>query len=244
MHASLSVLLIMMTAASLTTPEAILDGVFCRQDTLDEQTGFASYHAHLRYTESNLRSGDIKVVECDRVVSVSRFDEQSHDYGEVWLNGEQLQGNKREREIKSLRSKVKQAQQTLMPFLPDTREEYEYRVARQDTWRGMHVWLIEFTPIRQTSRHITGSARVLEDTFDIVSLEFAPSDLPFLVTNARMELNFELTDGRWLPASFEMDMDLRLVILIELMRMKVRIEETYCDYDLTSTAPARYRGDE
>ena len=244
MHASLTVLLITIAASSFAAGDAVLDGVFCRQDSLDAQTGLVQFRAHLCYTESNLRSGHVKFVECDRLVSVPRFDEQKHEYGDVWVDGKKLGGRRREREIRSLRSKSKHAQQTLMPFFPETRDEYEYQVTRQDTWRGLDVWVIEFAPVRETGRHITGSARVTDDTFDIVSLEFTPSDLPFLVTNARMELHFEPTGGRWLPASFEMDMGLRLVIFIELMRMNVRVEEIYSDYSFNCTAPATDGGDE
>ena len=242
MQALLPTLLALMVSSA--APEAVLDGVFCRQDTLDTQLTFLQFRSDMRYTESDLKSGDVKLLECKRLVSVPRFGEQSHEYEEVCLNGVQLEGKERDKEIKSLRSKAKYAQRTLMPFFPETRDEYEYRVARRDTWRGMQVWRIEFTPVRRTGRHITGYARVLDGSFDIVSLEFAPSDLPFLVTDASMALNYERTCGHWLPASFEMDMDLRLAFFIELMRMHVRIDEIYRDYSFTDTTTVRDWGNE
>jgi len=81
-----------------------------------------------------------------------------------------------------------------------------------------------------------GSALVLDSSFDIVSLEFAPSDLPFVVTDAELVLHYDLVDGQWLPVRFEMDMDLRLAIIIEFMRRHIRIEEEYWDFQLTGAS--------
>jgi len=242
MHTLLPMLLaVLLTSAGA---ETVLQGVFCRQDILDTQISCAQFRAHLRYIESDLKSGKVKLLECDRLATVPSSGEQTHEFGSVCLNGEQLEGKDREKEIESLRSKGMFAQRTFMPFLPETRDEYEYRVAKQDTWRGMRVWKIEFTPMRETDRHIRGSALVLDGTFDIVSMEFAPSDLPFVVTGAGMRLSYDLVNGLWLPVSFEMDMDLRLAIIFELMRRHIRIEETYCDYNLAVPAPARTEDDE
>jgi hypothetical protein len=237
MHPLLCCLLIYMTAASAT--EAVLTGVFRRQDALDEQHATATYSSRLLYVESDLKSGNVKHVECERVVTIPRSGEQIQEYGSVWVDGQPVDGDEREDEIGSLKSKSKHAQKTLMPFFPQTRDEYEYSVVCQDTWRGMQVWQVDFTPKRDTGRHITGSALVLDGCFDVVSMEFSPSDLPFVVSGASMKLDYDLFDGRWLPVRFEMDMDLRLALIIELMRRHVRIEETYCDYSFTDDAEAR-----
>jgi hypothetical protein len=218
-------------------PDAVIDSVFRRQDVLDGQYNCAQYKSRLRYIESDLKSGDVKLVECERVVTIPRCGEQVHDFGPVWVDGQPVEGSRRDDEIESLMSKGKHARKTLMPFFPQTRDEYEYAVVGRDTWRGMQVWQVEFTPKRETGRHITGSALVLDSAFDIVSMEFMPSDLPFVVTDARMELDYDFFDGRWLPVRFKMDMDLRLAFIIELMRRHVLMEETYWDHSFTNTAP-------
>jgi hypothetical protein len=230
-----------MLALAITSAgfETVMDGIFSRQDVIDRLHSCAQFTARLRYVETDLKSDKVKCVECERLVTMPSFGEQSHEFGGVWVNGEPVDGEEREDEIESLRSKGMFAQRTLLPFLPETRDEYEYEVVRKETLRGMQVWRVEFTPHRETDRHITGSALVLGGTYDIVSMEFEPSDLPFVVTGASMELDYEFLNGRWVPVSFEMDMDLRLAFIIELMRRHVRIEETYRDYSFTSAEPAR-----
>ncbi len=235
MHAILCLLLSLLVTSA--DPEAVIEGVFRRQDVLDEQYDCAQYKSRLRYTESDLKSGDVKCVECERVVTIPRNGEQAHEFGTVWVDGQPVEGSERDDEIESLMSKNEHARKTLMPFFPRTRDEYEYAVVGRDTWRGMQVWQVDFVPKRETGRHITGSAMVLDGGFDIVSMEFAPSDFPFLVTDARMALDYDFFDGRWLPARFEMDMDLRLAFIIELMRRHVRVEETYWDHTFTNTPP-------
>jgi len=223
-------------------PETVMDGVFCRQDELAGQSSCAQFKSRLLYTESDLKSGEVKRVECERLVTVPRDGDQVCEFGSVWVDGQPVEGKERESEIESLISKSKHAQKTLMPFFPETRDEYEYTVAGQDTWRGLQVWKVDFTPQKVSSRHIKGSALVLDGSFDVVSLEFSPSDLPFVVTDACMELDYDLLDGRWLPVRFEMDMDLRLALIIELMRRHVSIEETYWDHSFTDEAPEDAKG--
>jgi len=217
--------------------ETVVESVFRRQDALDEQYSSARFRSMMRYIESDLKSGNVKCVDSERLVTIPKVGDQTHEYGSVWINGQPVDGEERKKEIETLMSRGKHAERTLMPFFPETRDEYEYTVARRDTWQGMPVWRVEFVPKRETGQHITGRALVLDGTYDIVSLEFTPSDLPFMVMDATMELDYGLVEGRWLPVRFEMDMDLRLALVVELMRRHVRVEETYSDYTFTLAAP-------
>ncbi len=237
MPASLPILLLLLVAA--TDPSSVVDGVFHRQAQRDERIASATYRARTTYVETDLRSGDVKRIECERVVTRPRFGDQTQDFGEIRLGGELLEGEDREEQIEFLHSRGVVARDTRMPFFPETREDYEYEVSGPQDWRGMTVWTVRFSPVRSTDEHVSGTARVLDGSFEVVSLEFTPCDLPFVVESATMTLDYEPVDGEWLPVRFDADMDLRLSIVVEVMRRHISIEEHYSDYAFTSTAPDR-----
>ena len=237
----LSILLALVAASGADT---VVDSIFRRQAVQNAEVACVSYRGRLHYTETNLRSGDAREVECKRLIMMRHFDQQRHEFEDVRVNGQQLEGAERERQIKQLRSKGLVAPDTRMPFFLETRDEYDYQVSGPDTWQGMPIWYVAFTPIRPTSRHISGFARVLAGSFDVVSLEFVPCRLPFVVTAARMTLDYARVHGYWLPVRFRMDMDLRLAVLVELMRRRIRVEDDYWDYRLNSDVPAGPEDDE
>lgn len=236
-----SMLLALVAASGADT---VVDSIFRRQAVQDAEIACVSYRGRMRYTETDLRSGDAREVECERLILVRHFDQQRHEFEDVRVNGQQLEGAERERQIKQLRSKGIVARDMRMPFFLETRHEYDYQVSGPDTWQGMPIWYVEFTPIRPTSRHISGFARVLAGSFDVVSLEFVPCRLPFVVTAARVTLDYARVHGYWLPVRFRMDMDLRLAVVVELMRRRIRVEDDYWDYRLNSDVPAGPEDDE
>jgi len=241
MHALLSMLLVLFAAGDANT---VVDGIFRRQAARDAQVACVSYRGRLRYTETDLRSGDAKQVECERLITMCGLAQQRHEFEDVWVNGRRLAGAEREREIQRLRSRGLVARDTRLPFFLETRREYDYRVSGPDTWQGMPIWYVEFTPVHPSDRYISGFARVLVDSLDVVSLEFVPCRLPFVVTASRMTLDYAPVHGHWLPVHLRMDMNLRLAVVVELMRRHIRVEDDYWDYRLNSDPTARSEDDE
>ncbi len=74
---------------------------------------------------------------------------------------------------------------------------------------------------------------MLKDSFDVVRMSFLPAHLPFVVTEASMVLDYGLVDGIWVPVRFDMSMDLKLKVLVELMRRRIVIEDIYSDYKIS-----------
>jgi len=240
MHALLSVLLPLLVASA--DADAVVDGIFRHQAIRDSTIASVSYRGRLSYTETDLRSSGVAQVECERLITMPRVGEQSYELVDVRVDGQRLEGAAREREAGRLHSRGLVALETRMPFFPETREEYSYRVSGPDTWEGMQVWHVEFIPTRPTRRHIRGFARVLDGSFDVVSMEFVPCRLPFVVTAVRMKLDYALVHGYWLPVRFQMDMDLRLAVVVELMRRHIRVEDHYWGHQLNSASPAMTEG--
>jgi len=236
MLACLPLLLALVLAAA--NPQSVLDGMFNRQSERDQQMAAASYRATVTYIETDLRSGDVKRLECERLVMRPRFGEETQVFGDVRLNGDVLAGRQRDKQLEFLRSRGIVARETRLPFFPENREEYEYAVTGPVAWNDSLVWRVEFEPVKRTAQHITGSARVLDGSHDVVSLDFVPSDLPFVVDSTSMSLEYAQVRGQWLPVRFEADMDLRLAFIIELMRKHIRIEEDYSDYAFTPARPS------
>jgi len=46
-------------------------------------------------------------------------------------------------------------------------------------------------------------------------------------------LDYGLVDGIWVPVRFDMSMDLKLKVLVELMRRRIVIEDIYSDYKIS-----------
>jgi hypothetical protein len=92
------------------------------------------------------------------------------------------------------------------------------------------VWIVAFQPKSPSQKTVRGRAWVLNDSFDVVRMEFLPARLPFVVTDASMVLDYDRVGGFWAPMRFDMSMDLKLKFLVELMRRRIIIEDVYSDH--------------
>jgi hypothetical protein len=209
----------------------VIDRVFDRLAEKDRRIAGVSYFAVYRYEEQDLKTGKTGVLGCTRRVTWERGGRrQEHEFLTVSSNGRELAGRERERGIADLRRKGLMATDSRMPFFTDTREDYDYEVIASGTCHGRDVWIVGFEPRSPSGRTVRGRAWVLKDSFDVVRMSFLPARLPFVVTDASMVLDYGLADGIWVPVRFDMSMDLKLKVLVELMRRRIVIEDVYSDH--------------
>jgi hypothetical protein len=209
----------------------VIDRVFDRLAEKDRRIAGVSYFAVYRYEEQDLKTGKTGVLGCTRRVTWERGGRrQEHEFLTVSSNGRELAGRERERGIADLRRKGLMATDSRMPFFTDTREDYDYEVIASGTCHGRDVWIVGFEPRSPSGRTVRGRAWVLKDSFDVVRMSFLPARLPFVVMDASMVLDYGLTDGIWVPVRFDMSMDLKLKVLVELMRRRIVIEDVYSDH--------------
>ncbi len=91
-----------------------------------------------------------------------------------------------------------------------TRDGYRYEVLGTKVWQGESVAMVKFIPRRADDYYIRGIGYVRVNSGDVVRLEFVPARLSFVVTDAKMVIDYGLVQGYWLPKEFRLKMDLRL----------------------------------
>ena len=223
----------LLVALAWVGEDAVIDRVFERVAEKDRRIAGVSYHAVYRYEEQDLKAGKAGVLGCTRRVTWERGGRrQQHEFLTVSANGRDLAGRERERAIADLRRKGLMATDSRMPFFTDTREEYDYEVITSGTVHGRDVWIVGFEPRSPSGKTVRGRVRVLKDSFDVVRMSFVPARLPFVVIDASMVLDYGLVDGIWVPSRFDMSMDLKLKVLVEVMRRRIVIEDLYSDYQI------------
>jgi len=214
--------------------DTVIDRVFERVAEKDRRIGGVSYHAVYRYEELDLKAGKAGTLGCTRRVTWERGGRrQQHEFLTVSSNGRELAGRERERAIADLRRKGLMATDSRMPFFTDTREDYNYDVIASGTCHDRDVWIVGFEPRSPSDKTVRGRAWVLKDGFDVVRMSFLPARLPFVVTDASMVLDYGLVEGIWVPVRFDMSMDLKLKVLVELMRRRIIIEDVYSDHQFS-----------
>uniref|UniRef100_A0A7C4GH12 DUF3108 domain-containing protein n=1 Tax=candidate division WOR-3 bacterium TaxID=2052148 RepID=A0A7C4GH12_UNCW3 len=227
-----------MTAAGLLfllllVPDpAVIDSVFARQARVAQELAGVEYLADFAYVETDLRTGTANSINCRRKVRMGRYEDQTYEFLAASLDGREVFGSEKERVCRDLVRKGLVARKTLLPFFLESRPEYRYSVLGRFRWQGHDVWAVGFEPRRPTDRHIRGFGYVLTTTYDVIHLEFIPAKLPFVVTEARLALDYAPVQGWWLPERFVLDMDLRLAIVVEVMRRHIHINDRYRDYRL------------
>ena len=211
--------------------DTVIDHVFERVAEKDRRIAGVSYHAVYRYEEQDLKAKKVSTLGCTRRVTWERGGRrQQHEFLTVSSNGRELAGRERELATVDLRRKGLMATDSRMPFFTETREDYDYEITASGTCHGRDVWVVGFEPRSPSGKTVRGRAWVLKDSFDVVRMSFRPARLPFVVTDASMVLDYGLVDGIWVPVRFDMSMDLKLRVLVELMRRRIVIEDVYSDH--------------
>jgi hypothetical protein len=214
--------------------DSVVGAVFRRQQQLGERVKDVSYEGDYRYTETDLRQSRSRQVDCRRRVSMKGYERQRHDILSVSVDGRGLAGRELEREVRDLKSKGLVAGNTRMPLMTETRSEYHYHLLGTDSVRGLEAWVIGFEPARVSGRHIRGRALVLKDSFDVAGLQFAPAQVPFVVREMNLVLDYDRVQGLWLPVRFKMTLDLRLKFILTVLDRHIEIEDRYSNHRLNA----------
>ena len=80
---------------------------------------------------------------------------------------------------------------------------YEFRLARTETWNGRHCYVLDMTPRRKEKGLLRGSIWVDNGTFLVQRLVGEPVKSPsWWVRRASIEFSFGPVNGMWLPTGF------------------------------------------
>lgn len=229
MFAMVAGLVLMLSVALLPPVDNVVDSLFARQTRQSAKYIGASYLAEYRYRECNTQGTPLREESCRRRVYINRGQTWT-EFLEVTLNGQKLTGRERQKQITLLRRKGLVQERARMPFQPNTRHSYTYRLTGEDTCQLRPVWVIEFTPRQRTIQTVQGHAFVDKHSYDVLALEFRPARLPWFCKNTRMRLWYASTGQMVVPVFFEMDMDIKVSLLMPLAERKLRIEDRYSEY--------------
>jgi hypothetical protein len=214
----------------------VVERVFARQAAVAAQVCSVSYHAEYRYTETNHKDNRRQDVRCSRRVWMRGYENQRHDFQRVSVNGRELRGAEMDREIADLRSKGLVSRSARMPFLVETRGDYRYRLLGTAAAAGQDCWIVGFEPVRPSAKTVRGRSFVLKSSADIVRTEFRPAQVPFVVREMALCLDYGRFGEFWLPTRFTLDLDLRLRFLVTMLDRHIEIEDIYSDYRINGEA--------
>jgi hypothetical protein len=230
-------LLVLLAERDVVTTDHAVESVFRRQAELAAERTDASYIGAYLYLEYDGK-GELRREEtCRRRVFRKGYDKQHIEFLNVAVNGKELEGRRRERQIWMLRRKGLVQDEARMPFRLETRDAYEYELEGADTCCGQSAWVLKFEPRRRSMQTVVGKAWVGQANGDVLRLEFRPAWLPWVCVGTRMVLHFGEQQGMVLPTLFEMDMRIRVKVLVTLAERRIRVEDRFSDYRFNQGLP-------
>jgi hypothetical protein len=215
----------------------VVESVFRRQAELAAARMDASYIGDYLYMEFDGKGVLQREETCRRRVFRKGYDKQHIEFLNVAVNGNELSGRGRERQVWMLKQKGLVQDEAHMPFRIETRDAYEYELLGTDTCWGQKAWVLGFQPKRRSLQTVVGQALVGKETGDVLRMEFKPAWLPWVCVGTSLVLHYSELDGQMLPTFFEMDMCIKVKMLVTLAERKIRIEDRFSDYRFNQGLP-------
>ncbi len=208
----------------------VIDLVFVRLAEQAAAIQSATYLADYRYQEKDGNGRLLRDDRCRRRDTRDRRDKTRTEYLSLSCFGQEVRGRRRDAQQRWLRFQSEVQQRSRMPLMLETRDEYRYADSGTRTWRGREVAVVGFEPRRRDGRYVRGRAFLEPASGDIVRVEFVPLGLPWVVREVSMALDYEPQDGFAFPVRFEMDMLVKVKVLVTLAERRIHIDDTYSDY--------------
>jgi len=193
---------------------------------IQDATFRASYH----YKETDETGRPGKTIETEREVSMRGFKQQKHRFVRMAVSGRELTEPEMRGELLEWRVQELMLKKTRMPFMPALRGSYRYALLGEENWEGTPVWRLGFEPNRRGEGYLQGAALVRREDGNVVRLEFRPASVPFMVSAMGIVLDYAETGSYWLPFRFQMSVDVRLDLLVAVIRRHISVDEEYSDY--------------
>jgi hypothetical protein len=170
-----------------------------------------------------------------RRVYVREPDLVHNEYLSMSIDGRPLPPLEMERELAKQRRGGRRdagGGQFLSPFSPEAEDLYDFRLLGGESFEGEPAWRIGFVPREPDQARFQGTAVVSRADYQPLYVELAPSRLPGILEELAMSIRFEAVQGYRLPASFSMQMRIKVSVLVTLADRTLTIEDRYSDYRL------------
>lgn len=238
MNAKPLLALTLVAGSVLHADDAFLERIRQRQLQIESEVKDVTYTARGTGRELDEQGQVKRETVTVRKVYIKTPDRQASEILSIQVNGRELEGKEREREIERTRGR-QGGRRADMPFVPGSWTNYLYTVEGRATFEGQPVRLVSFRPRRPRIGTIAGTAWVLENSGDIVRMDFRPGRSPFVLKKADFRLDYgRIPQGYWFPYSFTMELVVELKAAgLDLTHTHVQVRETYSDYRINTGLP-------
>jgi len=114
-----------------------------------------------------------------------------------------------------------------IPFLPENRDQYEFRFAPDEEWNKKPVRVVEVRAVSPSDRRMEGAFRIDPESFDILQAELRPSKKRSVLKRFEMTVLFtRLPTGQLVLGETRVKIHVGLVI----KNIRVEAHEVYSDY--------------
>ena len=214
--------------------EEIIEKVKMQQLKIVEEIDDAVFLAESIYREREKDDELKKELIVKKRVYMKSGGRHHEEYLGMILNGRDLYGKEREKEIRDWKKKARRQQETKMPLTTESEGAYDYQLMGSATWNGMEVWVVDFRARYRKDGYINGQGYVSKESFNIVRAEFAPAKIPRVIEDMKMFLTYSEVQGYWMPVKFKLNMKIRVGFLVDLFYRDIRIEDTYSEYQFNN----------
>lgn len=192
------------------------------------------FYAQGLYKEKNKEGKVEKEILTERRIYVNKDNKRHEEYLSMIVNGKKLNREEMEKELKDWRKRGKPQTETRMPLTPEGDGAYNFRLLGSQKVKGIDTWVIAFEPKQKKDGYVTGKGYISKDNFSVLRMEFAPAKLPKVIENINLALNYDKVENYWIPAKFEMEMKIKVGLLIDLYYKHITVEDTYSQFVLNS----------
>lgn len=202
-----------------------------QQSKLTSEIKGAVFVAEAIYIEKE-RDGDVKKeIAVRRRVHVHRQGEIEEEYLSLKINGKELQGEEREKAINEWKKGSKNSK-VRMPFSVEGQGMYTYELIGSETLNGVSTWVIGFNAKQKREGLVNGRAYVSKDKYNIVHMDFTPSNIPSVIKDIKLSLDYSNIHGYWIPTKFEMNMEVEVKFVLSLFHRNIKIIDVYSQHKL------------
>lgn len=189
------------------------------------------------YRELNKQGETVEEIIALRKIYTRGRDQERERYIAMSKNGQDLTEHEMEEEIRRWRKMGKRRGSTKMPFDPAWQDSYIFTLEGVDTLDNTSVWRIAFQAKEKAEDYIDGVAYVRTDTYRILRLEAMSSKLPSVIKKMKRLYTYMDVAGFVLPATFEMEIHVKVKFIITFADKHIMIEDRYSDYRLNTGIP-------
>jgi hypothetical protein len=117
------------------------------------------------------------------------------------------------------------------PFTKETRAKYNFKKLDDSVFEGTPVFLIEAKAKEKDENLLEGKYYIDQKNYDVLKMQVKPSDLPKIVDEMEMEMNFKmLPEGLLVMKSMKMRGSGGLLV----MHFRMIAEQEYSNYEILS----------